>query len=529
MNTVAGSDSLAASPPRRTSLILAAILVAVVYLGGVTDKWWPTSDSALYVGLGKSLAQGQGYQFNGEPCDMVMPGLPIILAGTRRALGEGFWAPNLFIALCGLGALALIYLAMCRLSHRRMALAVVLCCAFSFSFYVGSHRILTGMPFTLLFWATLYACMRAAGGSPWWALAAIMLAATALAIRAPGALILGPMAVGMFFDRSGTGQRRKVRLLSVALLLTVVATMGLFYLLGRGLSHKTPLYAARVGEVGTNSVLARRAGQLGEMGFRILETTAEMFTSQAGLWVLAPALLALIIIGLCVQWKRGLRMPAVTVVLYLFGMCLVGGPSMVRPRYTLPVQPLVIYMALEGLLWALAYVHRLRGKISSPTAQLKATTVFVAAAIILNAPRLGRNAVIYTYLSHTPRYYEVIRHGNWQGMFRVAKHLEQSSPADAVVAASENGSKVLHCLSGRRVVALPDRVRATAADAQRVVEFIRSAPEVTFVAIDTQSNQPEYRQSLQEALAAWLDMKDSYVGNRWRVYRRDAPPTAGAD
>lgn len=520
MNTEAGSGSLAAFPPRRKHLILVAILVAAVYLGSVTDKWWPTSDSALYVGLGKSLAQGQGYQFNGQPCDLVTPGLPIILAGIRGALGEGFWAPNLFIALCGLGALALIYLVMCRLSHRRMALAVVLCCGFSYSFYVGSHRILTGMPFVLLFWATLYAYMRAIRGNLLWAPAAIVFTATALAIRAPGAIILGPMAVGMFFDRPATGQRRRLQLLSAALLLTVIATMGLFYLLGRGLSQNTPLYAARVGEVGTSSVLQRRAGQLGEMGFRILETTAEMFTSQAGLRVLAPALLAFMIIGLCIQWKRGLRMPAVTVVLYLLGMCLVGGPSMVRPRYALPVQPLVIYMALEGLLWVLEYVRRLRGKMSSPAAQLKAMTIFVAAVIVLNAPRLARSAVIYTYHSHTPRYYQVIRHGKFDEMFRVAKHLDQSTPADAVVAISEDGSKILHFLSGRRVVALPDSARATAADAQRVVEFIRSVPEATFVAIDMKSDQPEYRLSLQETLAAWPEMKDSYVGNRWRVYRR---------
>ena len=53
-------------PLPRRHVVVAAGLVAVLYLAGVTGSWWPTPDSALYQGLGRSLLHGQGYRFNGQ-------------------------------------------------------------------------------------------------------------------------------------------------------------------------------------------------------------------------------------------------------------------------------------------------------------------------------------------------------------------------------------------------------------------------------------------------------------------------------
>ena len=97
-------------PLPRRHVVVAAGLVAVLYLAGVTGSWWSTPDSALYQGLGRSLLHGQGYRFNGQVNTEVTPGLPVLLGGLRWAFGNGFWAPNLFVVLCGLGALAMAYL-----------------------------------------------------------------------------------------------------------------------------------------------------------------------------------------------------------------------------------------------------------------------------------------------------------------------------------------------------------------------------------------------------------------------------------
>ncbi len=72
---------LADVPPRKWHLLLAGVCIAAVYLVGVTGQWWPT-----YLGLGRSLAEAEGYRFNGSVHNIVTPGLPLILAGTDNPL-----------------------------------------------------------------------------------------------------------------------------------------------------------------------------------------------------------------------------------------------------------------------------------------------------------------------------------------------------------------------------------------------------------------------------------------------------------
>ncbi|MDK1032685.1 MAG: glycosyltransferase family 39 protein, partial [Planctomycetia bacterium] len=188
-------------PPSRRRLLVAAAGIVLLYLLSVTGRWWPTPDSALYLGLGRSLAEGQGYLFNGVPSSSASPGLPVILAALRLLFGPGFWAPNLLMALCGLAALYLNYLFLARLRNRRMAFAVTLATAFCYSFYLRAHNILTDMPFLLLLNAMLYvaARYRQDGRLRWVALAAV-LAVAGVVVRPPGAMVFGPLALGMVLD-----------------------------------------------------------------------------------------------------------------------------------------------------------------------------------------------------------------------------------------------------------------------------------------------------------------------------------------
>ena len=42
-------------------------LIAVIYLAGFNGQWHVGADSALYVSLGRNLATGEGYTYQGEP------------------------------------------------------------------------------------------------------------------------------------------------------------------------------------------------------------------------------------------------------------------------------------------------------------------------------------------------------------------------------------------------------------------------------------------------------------------------------
>lgn len=208
-------------PPARRYVLLAAGVVAAVYLLSVNNAWWPTPDSALYQGLAKSMAQGRGYVFNGQAHTTVTPGLPLILAGLRLAFGEGYWAANLFMTLCGLGGLLLAWMSLRRLTDEWTALLTVVACAASYECFHDSHAILTDAPFFLLFWAVTYASLRLLGGGWAWLAPTAVLAALALAVRAPGIIVLGPLAAALLVQRAGAAAGWARRLAAAAVVLVV--------------------------------------------------------------------------------------------------------------------------------------------------------------------------------------------------------------------------------------------------------------------------------------------------------------------
>jgi len=522
---------LAEFPPRRWHLALAAGLVVAVHLGGVSAQWWPTPDSALYLGLGDSLAAGKGYQFNGEVCNRVTPGLPMILAAVRRVFGPGYWAGNFLMGLCGVGLLWLAYRLIGRLSDRRTALAAVLCTAFSYTFYFGCHRILTDAPFSLLFWGVLCTALLAGRRSLRWLPAVVALVAAAIAVRMPGALLLVPLAVGMAFDRLEGVPRKRWLVLAGAVLAATAATMVLFHLLGSNAAPHAPIYEQSLRRVGAYSLL-RKASRLGGGLLMLPSVLAEMFTSQDGLRAVGWVALAWSAIGGVVLWRRGQRMPAIAIPLYVAGLAIVGNPDSVRSRYLLPVQPLVAYMMIEGLLWTVRAVCRLRRKIPAPMLYLKAATVFTAVLVAANAPRLLRNAAWYTYLSYTPRYYHVIRHGVHVERFKLARWLAGACRPDERIGMAGHQVWLLHYLTGRRIVPLAGGLLWRTPDAERVVRNAEEAADVRFVVVGKEEGWPEFRRAIRRLLETSGSLERIYEGGDWRVYRRrprpDRPRTSSA-
>ncbi len=512
---------LAPFPPRRWHLALAGGCLAALYLGTVTNKWWPSPDSALYLGLGRSLAAGQGYVFNGRVSNAVPPGFPLILAGLRRVFGAGYWAPHLFAAACGLGALGIAYAVLRRMSSPRMALAVVLCAGFSYTYYLKSHTILTGAPFLLLFWAVLRAGGRAVRGSIWWLCVAVVLIVAALLVRAPGVLLLGPLAVGLAVDTSEGASGRRRLLVAGTLLLAMLATMGGLYLLARAASEGVNVYLDATREQ-LAYPLWRVVLSLPEGLLAIPAAVAEMLTSQKGLWhVFGVPAAAWMVIGGVVLWRRGQRLPAVTVALSVLGLSLSAvGAWAIRPRLLLPLHVLMAYLMFEGVCWTVRGVCRWRRRRPSASLYLKAATVLAVFVLGVNAPRLLRNAVYYCYLSYTPRYYEVIRDGQHARLLGVADHLRQLQPVDEPIAAPGGDHSVLHYVTGLRTLAMPDDPSETASDAQRVLEFVRSQPGFSLVAVNTKDGEKEYRRALQRGLKGWPQLDRIYEKPGWQVYRR---------
>ena len=521
---------------RRGVLALTAC-AAVLYLGSVTHRWWPTPDSALYLGLARSLAAGEGYRFNGAACTTVTPGLPLILAGLVRWLGPGFWAPNLLIALCGLAAVVMIYLVLSRLDRPAIGLWVAAATALSYAFYFNSHRILTDIPFTALFWAAVYSAVRCAQGGTAWIVPAALLAGAGVFVRAPGVLVIVPAAAGLALDRSAgraSGRLRRRLLAGAALLLAPLLVAGVFFLLARAAERQTPLYAElllrwlRIGA-------GQRLRELGVGLTKLPAALAEMFLSQRGVVFnqagLAALLLALVGVGRL--WRRGSRLVPAVVVLYPIVLIVFASSWAVRVRYLLPAQAMFVYAAMEGLCVCLRAVRRRRPAPVGRHALPVAVKVFAIGMIACNAPRLLRNAVYYSYHSHTPRYYSVIRHGRYAEVLALAEVIRRDCPPEGRVGVMVGEVPVFHFLSGRLMVALPEaklwraqitrrslppRRRPRHADA--IAEAVAADEDLRFVVLEVAGAQRRFLNRLAARVRAMPDLEVAYRGKRYVAYRR---------
>ena len=420
-------------PPSRRALVLTIAALAAIHLVGVIGKWWPTPDSALYLSLGRSLAAGEGYQFNGEPSNVVGPGFPVMLAGIRLlpwGLGQGFVAANLLVALCGLGVLWLVYACVARLSDRRSALAVVLVVGLSYRFYENSHRIISDMPAALAVWAMLYAAIRCQSGRWAWLALAGAMAAAAMAIRIPIGLVAGPIAVGIALDRSAVTRKGR-RLMAAAVILALVAITWWAWM----------TTAARIAPetAGYTLSLPRHDGVYWLMMpirtcRNLMESTAEYLTGQELTWPIGLPAVAMIVVGMVAAWRQGRRLAPTVIVLYLTGTVLATGEWAIRERYMLPCLPIFLLTMFEGVGVTVTWVGRMRRVVNRPQARLVVISVLTAVFIAANAPRTLNWAFYYSYLSYTPRYYERIAGGDYRELLPACQTVADNCGDDGSVA-----------------------------------------------------------------------------------------------
>ena len=517
MNGLPGDPS---SPPRR-HVVVAACLVAAVYLAGVTDRWWPTPDSALYQGLGRSLLRGEGYRFNGVVNTEVTPGMPAVLGALRWAFGEGFWAPNLLVVLCGLGGLAMAYLTLVRRTDRRTAFLVVLATSLCYRSYDYCHLILTDAPFALLFWLLAYASVRALEGGWTWAAALVPLSAASVAIRAPGLIVLGPWVAALVLDRASPARLGRRLAVAAAAIVPAVATAGGFYWLARLVSGSVPSYAAGTG---MHAGLLGRLYQVVLGCARLPGAMVDSFTAQGSVW-LAPVgvvLIALAVLGGLTLWRRGKRLLAATCLLNFLGVCFLVGAASVRARYLMPLYPVLLLLILTGVRRGVRWWIRRRGRPAGDKAPARAAVVFVAVLAAANAYLVLRSALVYSTYGHLGRYHEFIEGGRYRDLHEAAAFLRDELPPGARIAARWDRARMLHFLSERRIEPLLAQLDRWKPSHARAVydDFRRGRCDV--VLFDTGGLYEPYARYVTELFDAASDLKVLYRGTFVTVYGRIA-------
>jgi hypothetical protein len=145
----------------RPRMFLLAVITVLGFCLIDNSSWRATPDGALYVTLGKSLATGQGYVFNGEPHTYVPPGYPMILAGTAELLGDNFLSYRIVMALLGLLAAGFGYLLIYRMCGSDTALLAGGLFAVNHVLLDNATLTLSDVPFALFTLISLNAVLSA--------------------------------------------------------------------------------------------------------------------------------------------------------------------------------------------------------------------------------------------------------------------------------------------------------------------------------------------------------------------------------
>ena len=167
-NTAPLSERLLSWVDRRRHWVFAAL--ALLYALSITGRWRVAPDTALYMSLGRSLAEGDGFTYHGVRHNWYEPGLPWVIGVSFRLFGhDNYWPLTLFTLACGVLALSLAYRLFKLYAGRPTAVLLTALLALTETFYRYCFQVVTDMPFLAGLFAVLLGyerLMRPAGGGP---------------------------------------------------------------------------------------------------------------------------------------------------------------------------------------------------------------------------------------------------------------------------------------------------------------------------------------------------------------------------
>ena len=358
---------------------VAVALVVVLYLAVVSPHWFITSDSALYLMLGESLADGEGYTLFGRPHAHVPPGFPLLIAAlTRFGLG-GMLCLNLFMTVLGLATLWLSYKLLREHVAASAAAIATLALAVSYDMYAHSAMQLSEIPFMFLVVLGLWGYSRGLKGERGWMEFGSACLVASCWVRVIGAPLVVAAAVGLVLQGGrARWQRTLLNAFGVATALAITAAA-----FNAQYEYAKKFYNPESYRVVFEALtLLPTESRIWSPLTHTYETGAHLFRLFTGQSVpnavgwFAPGLPILIGLGLAIRRRQWTIALAVTG--YITGLLLLN-PAI--SRYLLPVAPLLIVFYLDGAMTVLRCIPRLapyRGQLVAAIA---------AIIVLVNVPK----------------------------------------------------------------------------------------------------------------------------------------------
>ncbi|MFB3893753.1 MAG: ArnT family glycosyltransferase [Phycisphaerae bacterium] len=473
--------------PRRLVLIAACVIV-LLYASGIHGQWWPSLDSSGYLVLGRSIASGEGYRFNGQVDDTHPPGLPLLLAGVYLLAGENYWLFNGLITLSALGVLALMHACLKRITDPASALLLTVMTALGYRFFLNASRILSDMPMALLAWLAIYASMRLGRGRWAWMSMACLSSAGTVLFRAAGLLLMGALAVGVLLDVRLFGPWRRRLAGALALVLPALAVMLALYWLAHQVSDAKPLYLR---------FLEQTAGQRPGL----VESYLAQFAQAIGYWSTSMAdlmmaqsfhafgwlLIALWLVGLAGSIIRREWFSPALCILYPLGLLLVTWvENAMRSRFLIVIQALLMLGALQGLAAICGTVARRARRDPQRTARRLVPVLVAILAIFTvgwNIPRLAIGMYLKAYAARTDRFYERVESGHYADVLAAADAIARLTEPGAVCLTDHSTAGLAHYRSRRLMAYWPVADEKAFESAEAVHSYAANRPELSAIIV----------------------------------------------
>jgi hypothetical protein len=142
------SDRVLAFADRHRGALFVVLLG--FYLLGFNGKWRLEPDSALYLSIGRNLAEGYGYTYQGVRHHLAFPGPPYLFAAVFKIFPGESLVPHLLLMLAiGLATLGLTYRLFWLYADRPTAVLITFGVGISRLFYRYTFELLSDMPFLL--------------------------------------------------------------------------------------------------------------------------------------------------------------------------------------------------------------------------------------------------------------------------------------------------------------------------------------------------------------------------------------------
>jgi 4-amino-4-deoxy-L-arabinose transferase-like glycosyltransferase len=427
---------------KRSIIALVFALVVVLHLLAITDRWTPKQDSALYMVLGRSLAEGRGMEFAGRQYWGIPPFVPLLIAGNHLLVGPSVWPLNVAMTAFAIGTVGIAYALVRRLAAELPAtyqidlpLGALIVVGTSARLYIDGTYVLTDVPFAFWVMLGLYGFVRGRRGHWGWCLAGSLALAVGVYTRLPAPAILAGAVAAVLVDvrRPGGGRRVAAALGGAAVVLASAAVWLLVVSARRDANTVDYVSSLALERFLTWEGVREAAGTVAEFPAAITSAIVNQKLEFAHFNLLPTAL---VILGLATSARHRQWLVVLPLGAYVLLLAVRGGGS-AASRYMLPMMPILAYALLLGVQTLANWATRLGRTLGVPdsptTAFLNRVPLAVAVALLTatSLVRVGRQ-IIWV---HHPRFEEVYEDGRWQDPLAVGRYLKGRAerPQDTVL------------------------------------------------------------------------------------------------